>query len=692
MISLSSKFDTIKKSAKCIKQIIYGNFGLEVVILLSLVYTLYWSQITIEKYFALNQPVADLGWAIERIWMVTHVDLNLRGAIYDFLYSAGPYFLSPLILFPDEKLLLILQAFFLGFAAVPLYLISRNFLKSDIQSVFVSIIYLLYFPLAGVNWFSFHFQAMFIPLFFTGYYLYLRNRLIASFVFLLMAGMVRFPYVILIILFVVVQLFINFRNQKETIKKCLSREKTLVFLLITSITLFFSGYFVITHGSTSFFSSYLHSNATQTTSVFAISTYPKFETLIWLFSPLLFLPIFSGKWFPLYLPFTGLVIYSSSSIYWYPEIFSLQYTVAIIPFVMLGFVDILQKFPNKRTESRSYYKKNIAFKEIDPLPLNRKRIIVVVVLLITTSSIFLQPYGPLNQFSPNNFSVSAQTDYNMTQYDYLMSEINLIPQNNPYVLVQNNMPQVYPRPLINSTLLIVGEGGAFPSNLSIKNAIENTYWKFSLNSWLPFKIDYALGDPYNAYFLSQNDAPSMLDFMNVMYASGHYGIAAQEGSMILLERNYFQKTPILYHPFSLTYGVSSFECLLNNASIKNNVLTYSNIGMNHLFSTPTTFVPPGLYNLSITLSTSSLNESNHIILDIFHGIATNGSNPYENGKSLALLNIESENFTSVNEFATLSYNIKIDQFLPYIYFDPWVVNWNGTVSFKDISFSEISPL
>lgn len=670
----------------------YRNFGLVIVSLLSFIYALYWSQITIEKYYALNQPVADLGWAIERIWIVTHVDLNLQGAIYDFLYGAGPYFLSPLALFPDERFLLILQASFLGFAAVPLYLISKNFLKSEVQSVFVSIIYLLFFPLAGVNWFSFHFQAMFIILFFTGYYLYLRTRPIASFVLLLMAGLVRFPYIVFIVIFVTVQLFLIFRIQKETILKILGQEKILVFLLVISIALFLSGFFIITHGSSSFFIGYLHNNTAQKTSILAINSYPKFETIIFLFSPLLFLPFFSGKWFPLYLPFIGLLIYTSSSVYQYPEIFSLQYTTAIIPFIMLGFIDVLQRFPNRTIKSRSHYKKNIAYKEIEPLPLNRRQIVVVVVLFITMFSIFLQPYGPLNQFGFNNFSVSNQTDYNITQYNYLMSEINLIPKNSPYVLVQNNMPQVYPRPLLNSTLLIVGQGQAFPTNLSIENAIENSYWKFSLNSWLPFKINYALGDPYNTYFLSQNEAPSMLDFMNVMYASGHYGIAAQEGSIILLQRNYLQDVPILYHPFNLNYSASSFESLLNNATIKNNVLTYSDVGMCHLFSTPSTFVPPGIYNLSITISTSSINDSNHIILDIFHGIATNGSDPYKSGNSLALLNIRSANFTTVNEFETLSFTIKIDQFFPYVYFDPWVVSWNGAVSFKDISFSEISPL
>ena len=112
------------------------------IIIISFIYTLVWSIITVDKYFALNQPVADLGDAMQTIWSTTHNSFNSTQLLINFFQSGGPYYLFWSSNFKGLGIfLLIFQSFFLGFSAVPLYLISKKELGSSTQATFISSIF-----------------------------------------------------------------------------------------------------------------------------------------------------------------------------------------------------------------------------------------------------------------------------------------------------------------------------------------------------------------------------------------------------------------------------------------------------------------------------------------------------------------------------------------------------------------------
>ena len=211
---------------------------------------------------------------------------------------------------------------------------------------------------------------------------------------------------------------------------------------------------IINHNTTT--QIYLHTSSSSYL-VYLQSSYSKFITLVLIFSPLLFLPFMSKKWLLLYFPFIFLIIYSTNSGYFFPSLFHSQYTSFIIPFLFLGLIDSLHNFPSSKTinqDSSTIPKRSVNLNEI---LITRRKLILTVFVLILIFAIFYQPYGPLNTFSPDNFNLVDQTQYNMTQYNYFEETVSLIPINNSYVLMQNNMPELLPRQLsYNMTILNVG--------------------------------------------------------------------------------------------------------------------------------------------------------------------------------------------------------------------------------------------
>ena len=130
-------------------------------------YLVVWTYIVLIRYFSLNATVYDLGSAAEGLYFGIHPYFQTNyGYVQSFFRSEFTVFLSPLSFLPNVTLtLMILQTFFLALPIFAIYKISKNLKLGEIASVLISLLYLFYPPLSGVNWYDFHFQALFIPLF-----------------------------------------------------------------------------------------------------------------------------------------------------------------------------------------------------------------------------------------------------------------------------------------------------------------------------------------------------------------------------------------------------------------------------------------------------------------------------------------------------------------------------------------------
>lgn len=680
--------DQVKNSFNIVNflELIVRELPLLFVILISIIYSSFWSLITVDKYFALNQPVADLGDAMESIWLTVHNSFNLTQVFSNFMGSAGPYYLFWLSNYKSMGIfLLIFQSSFLGFSAVPLFLIARKELRNELHAVIISIIFLIYFPLSGINWFTFHFQAMFIPLFFSGFYFYIRKMNKVSFLILLMAGMVKFPFIIFITIFALIEILLKYKDNRHkcTLKIFIRIEKYLIILFILSILILIFGYLLIIKNNLTV-ATYVHSS-TIGLNIYFSTAYNKFVTILFIFSPFAFLPLLSKKWLPSYLPFIALLLYSNSNIFIFPVIFQVQYMSMIIPFIFLGLIDSLKRFPNSHFNKGKDIKNFKAIKSSETNIFQRGKVTVAIFISVLLFSVFFQPYSPLNSYTPDNFSFSEQTTYNMTQYNYLMEEANLIPITNPYVLMQNNMPQLLPRFLdYNNTALTVGLT-AFSPNISFNEVFANSFPRNIIgDKWTNVKIDYALGDGYTPnYFLAHYPgSPSTLTFLNVLYGSGIYGIYAQMGSVVLLKRNY-SGAPLLYAPYNIKYDVNQYQNLISNATYNNCEYTYSSVAYHSLFKTNQNFFPPGVYNLSIDISTSSIFSKNNLSLSV---VRSGYSGIWDT------FNITSRDFQTEGVMKTITFRLIVNNFYNFLYFEPYVNVWRGMLTIGSINVKEVSAI
>ena len=191
-------------------------------------------------------------------------------------------------------------------------------------------------------------------------------------------------------------------------------------------------------------------------------------------------------------------------------------------------------------------------------------------------SVSFQPWSPEEKNnSYNNYYYSNNPYRNQNTYSYLVKESKLIPTNNPYVLVPNNIPEAYPRESIGGEYRIGQLVMGFPSpvfkNITLSDAINNTFPYIAWNGTVVnIPIDYAWGVCPSAATRANSGYQSQLDIMNIMLESGKYGIMAEANGTIVIERGY-HGTPALYVPMNNVFrpdiGLSSTKLSVINYSV-----------------------------------------------------------------------------------------------------------------------------
>ena len=135
-----------------------------------IIYSITWSYITIMRYYSLNAYIYDLGLYQQELWLVYNTHWSFISFLWNLLFRGTMFIFFPISFFNSYPLTLTFQTVLLAIAIFPIYGIGRHFLKSNLAALIISSSYLIYFPLAGVNWFDVHNQAFFIPLFLFAYY------------------------------------------------------------------------------------------------------------------------------------------------------------------------------------------------------------------------------------------------------------------------------------------------------------------------------------------------------------------------------------------------------------------------------------------------------------------------------------------------------------------------------------------
>ncbi|MDG7038975.1 MAG: DUF2079 domain-containing protein [Nitrososphaerota archaeon] len=622
-----------------------------------LIYSVYWSYITVMKFFAGNANVFDLGLFMEFGWEALHQVHTISAFLFWFSYNGIIYVISPITLLGSYPAILILQSAFIGLGALPLFGIAKHYLKDDMSALLLSASYLLYFPLAGVNWYDAHYQAFFPTLFLLGYYFFVKDRYRPALAFLILSSMVRYPYFIFPFIFAVIVLIEQSVRHLRSCEHSAGRVYLSIAVIVFGAVLSLLYYFFYAHGS---FAANFAGTGTVVGTVRLYNgavTYmldTKVFTVLLFLAPLLFLPVLSKRWAILYVPLFYLVFTSNYWGYTYPYLFMLQYPAGIVPFLYLGLIEGAAWLGRDRKR--------------------RLRVISIVVLVsVLISASAFQPYGPFNSASGMKYDIGQQTNANMKVYGELNTMISLINKSDPYVLFQSNVPQVLPRPLkyLNTPLIT-----------NIQEVTYDLMHVYPNGTSVPVRVDYVLSDPYSGYYYTKQGPPynaSMYDFIREFYGSQSYGLLAEASGMMLLERNYMGSVKY-FVPLDQSFnssqifssiGQSNSTCL-NFTDINSPAYTIAWYG-------PYTTLYPGTYTATYWLYTD--NSNNSVLLQV----TANGGAQTLISRQLGPGSLKTGTWNQVN------LTFYSNGVYSAVEFRGLISHYNGTLLLGGISLTQVGP-
>lgn len=623
---------------------------------------------------ALHQNIYDLGIAMQRAWQVFNIKWNYLAFSQNLLNSPVVFIFSPIGLTRNYQLLLIVQSFFLGASAFPIYGIASHTISSKKASLLISLTYLLYFPLSGLNLIAFHYQMFFVFFFITGYYFFLKNKFLISLAFFLISGMSRYPYEIFPLMFSLVIIFedklVN-RNNKKMIPTWY-----ISVLLFSNLLIIILGYIIIGKG---YVTSQVHINTSYNLINELTNNFQnKLITFFLIFGPLLFIPLISKRWLLFFIPGIYEVFISSSNwtYFVYPAFFKSQYISGFLPFLFLGLIDGINLLIKL---SKANKKLNMKYAKDKFVVKKRQNNVVFFVILSTIifATIF-EPYSPLNDMTGIQFHETQMTNVNLSVYNSAVNISNLIPGNVNLsnILVQANLPMILPRP-INETAPSIGPlipgTTPFNQNNTLNNIIYNSFpIELSNGEYYNDSITYVVADPLNSFY--SFGTPSMYTFVNLMLKSGKYGILAEESGIILLERGYTGK-PLIFQSYIL--NIQHQVQIGNEASVGN-----SSIEKPYAFSMPEYIGPivPGNYSIEIKILSKNYNSSGNVT---FYIPLSNG---YSTSKTLRESNFQSILNTN-NVFLSVCTNLSNNNI-------PMIISgkWYGCLTIESILVNQISPI
>lgn len=637
------------------------------------IFTIVWGLITIGKYYSLHSYVFDLGYVMERLWQPYHSGLS-DFYLYIFFSSAFQFIMSPLSFFDNYRLLLLVQVFAIGVSCFPIFGIARKLTNDGLIALLASIGFLIYFPSSGILWFDVHLQAFFIPLFIYGYYFYLNERYTIASTLFILSGTVRFPYAIFPITFSLFEL-IDSRLMQEGKFSDRKRIRYNVLTLLSSTIFLFGGiYFDLILPQPPLIA---HSNLDVVNRLAQVIL-----TAMVIFGPLLFLSLVKLRWFSMSLPFLALGVYSNSPYFVFPAVIQYQYTAMIVPTAFIGFLEGISLKGNwnmnshRLTNKFGFRLKRKIYSRFAPiLFLKKRQLMTIVVIFISIGSVFYQPYSPLNALSDANYHFADSVNFNASNYNTLTALIKLIPKNDPYVIFQNDMPEMLPRPGVGPRSFLFST--FLSSNITTGDVLNNTF------PFLPYvnnrsnttftKIDYLLAYTQSSqYYLKFAPGESTLyQILSLMLNSGKYGILAEASGFILVKRDY-QGAPKIYTP--LTLGRHFDPTSPNGAA------TFHDLSAPQASSTFVTLVPG---NYTVTYYISISNNSN---LSIIHG-----GLGYNLGAEVSqTFNVNGSFFKKINVETTVTFNVSVPNEETYTVFIISGTNFVGNLTVYKVQIAQTS--
>lgn len=406
--------------------------------------------------------------------------------------------------------------------------------------------------------------------------------------------------------------------------------------------------------------------------------------------------MFSLKSLPFILGFLAILTMTRFTGYGFPYGITGQYIYLLVPFLFIGTIDVLSgrsfifKIPilYKRIAKEKVSHKHSRLKKYK---LNKKKapayaMITIIILL----ALFFEPFGPFNGIvKGTSFNLQQDLDVNMTDYQNVIKLVSTVPSADPYVVIQNGLPEFFPRSYSVSgdpmTIPGIFEVPSVGHSLSYNLSYEN-----SKHQWKKIRIDYVIADPYQStYFESDpyHNNLSMCQLVRELYTSWKYGIYAEIDGMIVLKHNY-SGTPKYYQKFSTVIHPSE----LISSYFSGRIVSSSNTSATgdqwiHLWKTPQLSISPGKYEINISYSYENPTDNRSMYSLI---LSTSGST--EANETIYNFQPGSLGIVSKRQTLNLYVNIKnfTNQFEVFAQIDPGY-NWVGSFNIYRVSIQQVKP-
>ena len=469
-----------------------------------IIYSSIWAYVVLLRYYSFNADVFDLGLASGSLYSVFHGGLIATAAdprpfpfSKMFILVLAPFY----YVFPDPAWLPVFQSIWIGLGIFPIYYIARVAIRDEKYAALIAMTYLLYYPLSGVNWFDFHFMAMFPTFFLTGFALRLsgRNRLSM----LAMAFAAISDYLVpLILVFYTIYIILDPGST-------LSRRKRLPYIFgILALAMFvFLG--AILYSGRLIPLEYTGLSGASYSTIYTSTFLLKIEFVGQMQLPALFVSFISTESLIMAIPYYTLAFVNNYQPYLSSMYFQYPALTAPITFVAFALgIARIKDICNLRFKRRSI---KAAWKVLAVAALFFN--LALFSLYTPVGELYTSSYSNQRMASlltGNDFSYNAVSSIQIQPYDSdLMKAVHMVPMGSS-VLIQNNMPE-----------LVAGYNWTLPD--------------FYVNGTFP---TYILVDPYSYYYDHFSVAYHVTDYTmkslsTLLLASGRYSVLYSEQNITL---------------------------------------------------------------------------------------------------------------------------------------------------------------
>lgn len=571
------------------------------------VYSLIFSYFTILKDFQFRTYAWDLGIFNQALWTTLHngklfyytceLLINPSGSFFGIHFSPIIFLLLPVyVIHPAPQTLLVIQSFILALAALPLYKLVIHVLKYKVVGIVFVLLYLLYPPLQGVNWFDFHVQS-FLPLFFlSAIYFFEKQNWKTYFLFVILSLMCE-EHASMIVIFVGFFAILQYKERLIFALKTRKFKDTFVLVAVATIVLAVLWYLMTLWVRGSFFPVnpdfiyefnaaenwivlgvqnpidiplYIVLHPTRAVTALSYDFLAKIGYLLILFGPLALRPLFSLKHT---LPAFPWLLYALFSNYQPYYGISNQYPAYIIAFIFTA--SIFAIVDKGGIGDLKVLKRRLAAMSLCSL---------VAVLLVS-------PLSPLVTIVYPESGLGSTTEHE----EFLHEILTYVPRDASIITQSNIFPHVSSR--INAY--------AIPTIHLI--------WRRKVSEFTDFtnetlrNVEFVLVD-------IQSDLHATELLFSLLQENHEFRVFVSAAGIILFKKNYDGNATILA-PYNVTYDYRSLtlysgEIMEDPNSTSGTVLYFNGCsGYSPMFwYGPRSILPPGKYNVTLRLKINGTGE------------------------------------------------------------------------------------